>query len=97
MEYKDRGMLKYQGFILSEHHDALENPAEKQWNIRQKLTTAFKNQKPITIKYKENIVSARIKEIDYIMDKITIINTLGEEKIIIIDNIETLYYEDEVQ
>ncbi|WP_267879141.1 hypothetical protein [Listeria grayi] len=38
MEYQDRGMLKYQGFILSEHHDALENNVEKQTNIRQRLT-----------------------------------------------------------
>lgn len=96
MEYQDRGMLKYQGFILSEHHDALENNVEKQTNIRQRLTNAFKNQQVVQIQYGMNKEYARIREIDYIMEKVAIMDEDNIEKIISIEEIETLVYKEEI-
>ncbi|MBC1922884.1 Uncharacterised protein [Listeria grayi] len=96
MEYQDRGMLKYQGFILSEHHDALENNVEKQTNIRQRLTNAFKNQQVVQIQYGMNKEYARIREIDYIMEKVVIMDEDNIEKIISIEEIETLVYKEEI-
>ncbi|EFI85272.1 hypothetical protein [Listeria grayi] len=96
MEYQDRGMLKYQGFILSEHHDALERNVEKQTNIRQRLTNAFKNQQVVQIQYGMNKEYARIREIDYIMEKVVIMDEDNIEKIISIEEIETLVYKEEI-
>lgn len=96
MEYQDRGMLKYQGFILSEHHDALESNVEKQTNIRQRLTNAFKNQQVVQIQYGMNKEYARIREIDYIMEKVAIMDEDNIEKIISIEEIETLVYKEEI-
>lgn len=96
MEYQDRGMLKYQGFILSEHHDALESSVEKQTNIRQRLTNAFKNQQVVRIQYGMNKAYVCIREIDYIMEKVVIRDEDNIEKIISIEDIETLIYKEEI-
>lgn len=96
MEYQDRGMLKYQGFILSEHHDALESNIEKQTNIRQRLTNAFKNQQTVRIEYGMNKEYVRIQKIDYIMEKVVIRDENNIEKIISIEEIEKLVYKEEI-
>ena len=91
--YQDRGMKKWQGFMLSDHIAALnrdkennakvytEKDAMSETDISQVLLQAFANNRTVSVQLKEKTLDKKIQP-----DIVWLVKGYNEDKIIIGDN-----------